>query len=73
MLMAAKWKHAATHHAPCVAARFHGIGRDQRRDDHLHTDGNGARIDMGEPNFEWDRIYWPYAMDTLNGARRVKV
>jgi diaminopimelate epimerase len=28
--------------------------------------GSGARIDMGEPNFEWDRIPLAYAMDTLN-------
>lgn len=27
--------------------------------------GHGARIDMGEPNFEWDQIPLAYAMDTL--------
>ena len=27
--------------------------------------GNGARIDMGEPSFEWDSIPLAYAMDTL--------
>lgn len=33
----------------------------------LHTDAqdSGIAVDMGEPNFEWDRIPLAYAMDTL--------
>ncbi|MFN3388551.1 MAG: diaminopimelate epimerase [Allosphingosinicella sp.] len=50
----------------CVAAILGGDSRIETKGGILSAsaDGDGARVDMGEPRFGWDEIPLGYAMDT---------